>query len=469
MALRFRYRLTSREKDALLSEQAALIEAQAAELERRAARIAALEALLTKPKTTSQNSSIPPSQDQNKPGRGAKTDATWKKRARTGRPGVTRALTGDPDETIQRFAHRCPHCAVDVSGQTQRCRRRYDHMDILPIRPHVSRVELDGGRCADCGKRFCATPPEGMAPVSPFGASIHALLLYLHRSHHVGFERLSRMMQELFGLAVLEGAIANALRRAGDPFEMARAVIKDRLRTSRVIGSDETTARINGATQWQWVFVSKTGVLHEIAARRAKEVAQAILGDHRPEVWVSDRYAGQQDLGTAHQVCLAHVLRDVQYAIDCGDQILAPKLRDHLRWAIRVGRRRPDLADATLKAYQARAERVLDTLTTLPIATEAGATLQRQVKAWRTKFFVFLQDRDVPPTNNGCEQALRPSVVFRKVTHGFRSDWGAHMHACYRSIVDTARRLGQTALQAITIALRGAFPPMLDAVHKPIP
>lgn len=58
MALRFRYRLTSREKDALLSEQAALIEAQAAELERRAARIAALEALLTKPKKTSQNSVI---------------------------------------------------------------------------------------------------------------------------------------------------------------------------------------------------------------------------------------------------------------------------------------------------------------------------------------------------------------------------------------------------------------------------
>src|SRR5512147_1234386 len=97
MALRFRYRLTSREKDALLSEQAALIEAQAAELERRAARLAALEARLAKPKTTSQNSGILPSQDL-KPDPGSKTAIKRRKSAHRGRPGVTRALTGDPDE-----------------------------------------------------------------------------------------------------------------------------------------------------------------------------------------------------------------------------------------------------------------------------------------------------------------------------------------------------------------------------------
>ncbi len=33
--------------------------------------------------------------------------------------------------------------------------------------------------------------------------------------------------------------------------------------------------------------------------------------------------------------------------------------------------------------------------------------------------------RDVPTTNNACERALRPSVIFRKVTGGFRAEWGA--------------------------------------------
>ena len=83
----------------------------------------------------------------------------------------------------------------------------------------------------------------------------------------------------------------------------------------------------------------RAAVLHR-PPRRAKAVAEEVLGEHRPVVWVSDRYAGQQDLAPAHQVCLAHVLRDVQYAIDCGDAVFAPRLRELLRWAIRIGRRR---------------------------------------------------------------------------------------------------------------------------------
>jgi transposase len=449
----FRYRLSDREKDALLTEQAALIE-------RLAARVAELEALLAKPRKTSQNSHTPPSQDR-KPGGGVDEKNGKGRRPRPSRPGSARPLSETPDETIKRLATGCPHCAVDVSGQTQTCRHRYDHIEIPPIRPHVTRIELYGGRCGACGKRFCAAPPEGMAPGTPFAAGVRALLLYLHHSHHVGFERLSRMMAELFGLTISEGAIANAFRRAQTAITTACAAIKEKLLAARVIASDETTSRIAGATHWHWVFVSVKAVLHTIAPRRAKAVAEEVLGAHRPEVWVSDRYAGQQDLAPAHQVCLAHVLRDVQYAIDCGDTVFAPRLRELLRWAIRIGRRRDALRPTTLRHYHARAERRLDALVTMPAAHPAGRELQTAVKAWRTKFFVFLEDREVPATNNACEREIRSSVVFRKVTGGFRSDWGAQIHAGYRSVTGTARLHGQTALNSIGQLLAGTFVPSL--------
>jgi transposase len=449
----FRYRLSDREKDALLTEQAALIE-------RLAARVAELEALLAKPKKTSQNSHTPPSQDR-KPGGGVDEKNGKRRRPRPSRPGSARPLSEAPAETVKRLATGCPHCAADVSGQTQTCRHRYDHIEIPPIRPHVTRIELYGGRCGACGKRFCAAPPEGMAPGTPFGAGVRALLLYLHHSHHVGFERLSRMMAELFGLTISEGAIANAFRRAQTAITTACAAIKEKLLAARVIASDETTSRIAGATHWHWVFVSVKAVLHTIAPRRAKAVAEEVLGAHRPEVWVSDRYAGQQDLAPAHQVCLAHVLRDVQYAIDCGDTVFAPRLRELLRWAIRIGRRRDALRPTTLRHYHARAERRLDALVTMPAAHPAGRELQTAVKAWRTKFFVFLEDREVPATNNVCEREIRPSVVFRKVTGGFRSDWGAQIHAGYRSVTGTARLHGQTALNSIGQLLAGTFEPSL--------
>ena len=67
-----------------------------------------------------------------------------------------------------------------------------------------------------------------------------------------------------------------------------------------------------------------------------------------------------------------------------------------------------------------------------PAAHPDGRTLQAQIKAWRGKVFVFLTDRRVPTTNNISEREIRPSVVFRKVTNGFRSEWGAGVHAGYR-------------------------------------
>ncbi len=189
-----RYRLTDAEKDRLLDEQNALIE-------RLAARIAELEAALGKPRKTSSNSHTPPSQGG--PGRrNRKRDTTRRRKPRPSRPGVSRPLAEDPDKTERRLAATCPHCGLDVSGARQSCRHRYDHIDLPTIRPAVTRIELFGGRCGGCGRRYRAEAPAGMPPGTPFGPGIRSVLLYLHHSHHVGFERLARVARELFGLTI---------------------------------------------------------------------------------------------------------------------------------------------------------------------------------------------------------------------------------------------------------------------------
>ena len=67
----------------------------------------------------------------------------------------------------------------------------------------------------------------------------------------------------------------------------------------------------------------------------------------------------------------------------------------------------------------------------------------------------FVTRRDVPYTNNACERALRPSVIFRKVTGCFRSKWGAEVYAAAASVIATGRLYGVTALQAVSNALAG--------------
>ena len=57
------------------------------------------------------------------------------------------------------------------------------------------------------------------------------------------------------------------------------------------------------------------------------------------------------------------------------------------------------------------------------------------IKKFRCTLFVFITHRGICPTNSGSEQALRPCIVFHKVTNGFRSRWGADLYTAVRSVV----------------------------------
>lgn len=65
------------------------------------------------------------------------------------------------------------------------------------------------------------------------------------------------------------------------------------------------------------------------------------------------------------------------------------------------------------------------------------------------KLLSFLPDPAVPLTNNEAERALRTSVIHRKVTHGFRSEWGAQASAALQSVIATARLKGENIFDAL--------------------
>jgi transposase len=191
-----------------------------------------------------------------------------------------------------------------------------------------------------------------------------------------------------------------------------------------------------------------------IRPSRGKAVVGEFLGAVRPDFWVSDRLGAQMGWArTGHQACLAHLLRDVQYAIDAGDVSFAPGIKKLLKQAIAIGHRRDRLADSTLAVYAEKLEAKLDRLLQIAPANRQGQKLLRIIKKYRQNLFVFVTNRAVPPTNNGSEQALRPCVIFRKITNCFRSHWGPKLYADVRSVFETARRRGIPILQSIRLTL----------------
>jgi transposase len=64
--------------------------------------------------------------------------------------------------------------------------------------------------------------------------------------------------------------------------------ILQRIRQADRIGSDETSARVFGQNQWEWVFQNDDWCYHVIRPSRGQDVIAEVMGDHQPEVWVSD-------------------------------------------------------------------------------------------------------------------------------------------------------------------------------------
>jgi transposase len=409
---------------------------------------AELRAKLDKPPKTPDNSSVPPSKGQKA--------SIWAKNRPKRQPhaGAHRPLHPNPTRRRDVFAAACQHCGADVSHSPQFARQAYDRIEIAEIRPDVTRVILHGGVCPCCAGQFKAEAPQGLEPGSPFGPNLRALVVYLRFTQGVGFERLSRLMRDLMGVDISEGALVNILKAARARFTAASQAIRARLLSGSAICSDETGVRVGKRSWWLWVFHHGDDAYFLTHPRRSKMAVEQFLGPARPDFWVSDRFGAQNGWAKKeHQICLAHLLRDTQFVIDEGDEIFAPELRHLIGRACRIGRRRHRLADASLKIYLGRLEADLDQLLALTPTHAAGVKWRATIEKLRRHLFVFMSNRAVPPTNNESERALRPCVTFRKITNGFRSQWGAYQYADIRSVIESARRKSIGPLQAIRQAL----------------
>src|ERR1700759_96218 len=429
-------------------ELIALIEALTKQISMLTKRVEALKAELGKPPKTPDNSSIPPSQGYKANG-ASETKPKAKAHSASHRP-----LHPNPTRRRDVLADRCEHCRADVSAVLQTAVHAYDRIEIPEIVPEVTRITLHGGLCPCCRQRFRAPPPAGLAPGSPFGPNLRAFVLYLRFAQAIPFARLARLMSDLLGLEISEGALANMLEASGSTFARQASLIRDRLLSGTILQSDETSARVGKKTWWTWVFHNGDSACFVIRPSRGKAVVGDFIGAVSPDFWVSDRLGAQMGWArTGHQACLAHLLRDVQYAIDAGDVSFAPGIKKLLKQAIAIGHRRDRLADSTLTVYAEKLEAKLDRLLQIEPANRQGQKLLQIIKKYRQNLFVFVTNRAVPPTNNGSEQALRPCVIFRKITNCFRSHWGPKLYADVRSVFETARRRGIPILQSIRLTL----------------
>jgi transposase len=417
------------------------------------ARVAALEAELARqrgPAKTPDNSSVPPSQGFKANRAERRGRKRGPKRGHVGRSRHRRV----PDVIVRCRPERCAGCGAALPTPGQRRIGRSQVVDLVPARPVVVEAWRYAARCRACGTRTVASAPAGLEAERTFGPEIEALLAYFHERHHLGYERLVEVCDQVVGLRISQGAVANALARIAERARPQYAAIGAAVRASPSIGSDETGARVDGTNWWHWVFRSAQASYHVLAPTRGATVIDDFLAGAEPEVWLSDLYAPQ--LGTAagvHQVCLAHQIRDLTYAVEADElagRVWAVALRHVFGRAIRLHHERGQITSAS---FAHRRTRVVNAARRLifgpPLGRGPAWKLQQRYRRHWDDLFVFLERTDLEPTNNGSERDLRNSVIHRKVTGGYRSTWGAEASAIFTSVLTTARRRGENLLDAL--------------------
>lgn len=325
----------------------------------------------------------------------------------------------------------------------------YDEIDLPEIKPIIRRHRRMSCRCATCGKTTSAPVPQA-AQGTPFGHRIHALALYLKSNQLFSYQRLQSVFADLFGLDISQGALMNMFKRAAPIFAAKRDDALVALRRATVVACDETGMRIEGCNGYQWVFCAPDAVVHTAGFSRAAQVVRDTMAGHQPDVWVSDRYTGQQGHGLRHQTCLAHLDRKARFVEHHGTDLIGMRLQLWFDRAFSLARDIATLAASTVKNRRRALLRDLDAILDTATDCELAQELLGQIRRARDQLLTFCDfPGKVDATNNVSERALRPSVIQRKVTNGYRAKWAADAEADLRTTVDTARLSGANPFHTI--------------------
>ena len=404
----------------------------------------------------SNNSSVPPSKDENRP---FKSKSLRKKTGRKpggqkGHEGTTLEMVSDPDEIIDHVPGYCKCCGRDISCVPGKFVDRKQVIDLPPIEPVVTEHRVYKKRCS-CGHVTTSSFPDGLqAPVS-YGPMIESLTGYFHSRQYIPFLRMQELFRDIFSVPISEGGIHCLLNRLSTKALPVYHRIRDMVISSPVVGTDETGGRLNGKKIWIWAWQNdRLTWLRGTNNRGYKTIEENFPKGFENAVLVHDCWRShfQTDVKT-HQLCTAHLLRELNYLEE----------RYGHRWPARF--RKLILAGIELKKklkpgdyYQpvrVRTELVnkLEKLLTcrLDETHKELVSFQKRMLKYKDYILTFLYHPKVPPDNNGSERAIRNVKVKQKVSGQFKSWKGVENFMVLRSITDTTLKNDQNVLRALNL------------------
>jgi transposase len=205
----------------------------------------------------SNNSSKPPSTDSPftpKP----KTTSNAKRKAggQKGHVGKNLKMVEHPDVVIVSSPQACSDCGAslaDIESYRVASRQVFD-LPVLKI--EVSEYQVHAKKCPCCKALNKGSFPEEITAPTQYGKRFDAAISYLSVHQMLPYERITQVMEDLFGHPISEGVILNALMRLEENLSCFNTTTKEALLQSAVLHADETGINVRGKLHWAHIALS---------------------------------------------------------------------------------------------------------------------------------------------------------------------------------------------------------------------
>jgi transposase len=434
-------------------------------------RLADLESRIQK--LTPQNSSLPPS-TQHPHAKPKRTQRDGKKRKRGGQKGHKRHQRElippqECDEVIPLKPDACRRCGTPLTGSDPQP-LRHQVWELPQIKPSVTEYQQHRLACRCCGTTTCAALPPGV-PDGQSGPRLVAFTGLLMGHFRQSKRRASLFLQDLLKMPCCPSLTVKMQNQVAAALAAPYEQLKDKLGKQEQLFMDESPTKQANKKAWLWAAVAPLYAVFAIFSSRKGDALPKLLGDSFKGIINCDR-AKMYWQAKRLQWCWAHLKRDFQALIDHPDkrvQRLGHDLMRQVKLMFQHWRRYKagEISWETFRTYMTPVRKEIDHL--LLRGKFSGnkrlVGMCHELYNNRQWLWTFVDVNGIEPTNNTAERALRPAVIYRKLSFGTQSESGSRFIERMLTVTETCRLQNRSAyeylIEAVTAYFSNQAPPSL--------
>jgi transposase len=374
----------------------------------------------------------------------------------------------EPTQIVLHALERCPDCGYRLRGQSvARTRQVIELPEPQPVDIIEHRVLKR--HCPVCDRWWTPQVDFGghVLGQGRFGVRLVSLIAYLRQTARLPVRTIQQLLATLHRLHLSVGAISDLLQRLHRATQAEQAALLAQARASPIVHMDETGWREDGQNGYVWGLVTpgpEPACSYVYDPSRAGAVAATLLHDFAGHL-VTDYYSAYNQVGSKHQRCWSHLLRDL-HALKT-DHAAEPTV---VTWAQAVQALYDDARAAfdgpteltarqrTLLARQLNAQAFRLGVVYAGVKGHPCRALARRLLRHQGELFEFVRVPGLDADNNRAERLLRPLVIGRKISGGTRSPAGTAAHMGLRSLFATWHARGLNPFQACLSLLHSRLP-----------